>query len=88
MTFLNRLLENYCEAVFERLEIRSKNPLLFMQIPTAGLRLLAMPNIVSSNHEGAAQTVAAGAALYDGNCSQCHGIQAVSGRVSSVWLTK
>jgi len=28
-----------------------------------------------------AQTVAAGAALYDGNCSQCHGIHAVSGGV-------
>jgi len=27
------------------------------------------------------QTVAAGAALYDGNCSQCHGIHAVSGGV-------
>ncbi|HKS14188.1 MAG TPA: c-type cytochrome, partial [Pseudomonas sp.] len=28
-----------------------------------------------------AATVAAGAALYDGNCSQCHGIHAVSGGV-------
>ena len=28
-----------------------------------------------------AETVAAGAALYDGNCSQCHGIHAVSGGV-------
>ncbi|VVQ01573.1 Quinohemoprotein alcohol dehydrogenase ADH-IIG [Pseudomonas fluorescens] len=30
---------------------------------------------------GDAATVAAGAALYDGNCSQCHGIHAVSGGV-------
>lgn len=30
---------------------------------------------------GDAQTIAAGAALYDGNCSQCHGIHAVSGGV-------